>query len=163
MYGRKRSVRRYNSYRGARDKYSQENRLVSFSLTDQGYNVAPAVKMQGVLTIVPATTVQGMRKVKHITIQITPAMENHRLYFAVIYVPIGTTPNNLGNVTYPDTLYEPSQFVMGSGCVDAEAGPNRVHIPTARNLNEGDQIVLIAGSDLNTTCSGMVSYAITYN
>jgi len=158
---RKRYTRRS---RGGRDKYSMENRIVNYNLSDQGTElVVAAVRYQNVLTIVPGTSLQGMRKVKHITIQITGTDNNIRLYFAVIYVPIGTTPNQLGAVAFPDTLYEPSQFVMGSGCVDAETGPNRIHIPTSRNLNEGDQLVLLTGSPNANGVQGIVSYAICYN
>ena len=156
---RRRYARR--SY-GKRAKYSMENRLLSLTPADLGEELVDSrVRYQAIQTIVPATTVQGMRKVKHITIQLSHA--TLQMFFAVVYVPNAVNVNYMGLVAYPDTLYEPSQFLMGSGFLDTDAGQNRIRIPTARNLNEGDSIVLLIGqSSLSASAQGMATYAITY-
>jgi len=161
MVYRKRYARRS---RGGRDKYSMENRFINITVTDQGTeNVEPLVRYQGIWTLVPATTVQGMRKVKHITLQLASS-QTERFFYAVVYVPNATTPNQIGLVAYPNILYEPSQFLMGAGRVDPDAGTNRIRIPTSRNLNEGDQVVLIVGMNgTSEKIEGMATYAITYN
>ena len=156
---RRRYARR--SY-GKRAKYSLETRLLDVATADLGAELVDGkVRFQAIQTIVPATTVQGMRKVKHITLQLRDA-NNVSFFYAVVYVPNAVSVNYLGLVAYPDTLYEPSQFLMGSGYVDGDAGPNRLRIPTARNLNEGDTIVLLVGSTNATSITGMATYAITY-
>ena len=164
MYGRKRSVRRYNSYRGSRDKYSMENRFIEIVPTDQGTElVETKVRYQGIYTIVPATTVQGMRKVKHITLQIQSS-GTAPIYFVVVYVPVAQSPNLIGLNAYPNMLYEPSQYVMGAGHIDPDGGQNRIRIPIARNLNEGDQIALLTGqAAASINIQGIATYAITYN
>ena len=40
-------------------------------------------------------------------------------------------------------MYEPNQYVMNCGVVDPTAGPIRFYTPLARNLNNGDSIVLV--------------------
>ena len=156
---RRRYARR--SY-GKRAKYSMETRLLTVVPTDLGTELVDAkVRYQAIQTIVPATTVQGMRKVKHITLQLVCGTDNS-FFYAVVYVPNAVSVNYLGLLAYPDTLYEPSQFLMGSGYVDGNAGPNRLRIPTARNLNEGDTIVLLVGTTGGSSVTGMATYAITY-
>ena len=155
---RRRYARR--SY-GKRAKYSMETRLLAVTQSDLGEELVNSrVRYQGIQTIVPATTVQGMRKVKHITLQLDHSTTS--FYFAVVYVPNAVNVNYMGLTAYPDTLYEPSQFLMGSGYVD-QTDSKRIHIPTARNLNEGDSIVLLTGQAGSTGfASGMATYAITY-
>ena len=79
-----------------------------------------------------------------------------------MYVPNATVPNNLGQLAYPDTVYEPSQFVMMLGQIESSAGPNRIRCPLARNLNEGDQIVLLIGTNTTQTFYVTATYAISY-
>ena len=146
-----------------KDKYSFENSLwtVNTSVID---NDPPVVdtnySCQAVQTIVPSTSVRGMRKVKHITFTISGSAD---CLFAIVYVPIGTSPNYLAAIAYPDTIYEPSQFVMMCGQIESSAGPNRVRCPLARNLNEGDQIVLLlANSSAVQTYYITATYAISF-
>ena len=60
------------------------------------------------------------------------------------------------------SFYEPNQFVMAAGCNDPEAGPIRVRSPISRNLNSGDSIWLVVGTNQpQTSVRGLVNYAIT--
>ena len=124
--------------RGSRDKYSVEQQAGALQV--------PA-NSQAYATIVPDTGVQGMRKVKHLTVslashEVTSQTATQLAYWALVYVPQGTTPNTM-NITGTSGMYEPNQFVMNCGCVDFSAGPVRFSSPVSRNLNSGDKIVLI--------------------
>ena len=146
---------------GKRDKYSVQQRAFSFTA-----GASPTTTAQ---VIVPSTTVEGMRKVKHLTINLTPMLEQAgaQIWWALVYVPQGTTPNSieLSGSTTLTSMYEPNQFVMNCGIVDPTAGPIRFGSPISRNLNDGDAIYLIvrhtiaAGMDIRGTCR----YAITIN
>lgn len=94
--------------------------------------------------VVPATTAEGMRKVSHVTVTLTP-FSDQGLYWALVYVPQGTTPGglNIATASTQTSLYEPNQFVMNCGIADSSAGPIRVWSPLSRNLNDGDRIVLL--------------------
>ena len=67
------------------------------------------------------------------------------MYWAIVYVPQGTTPNAINIATAASTpgMYEPNQFVMNCGVVDGTAGPIRFSSPVGRNLNDGDSIYLL--------------------
>ena len=149
----RRTIKSYN-----RDKYSKENIRTVVAAGNELVNSL----YQGGQTVVPPSTTQGMRKVKHVTVSLARlTLENSTpFYWALVYVPEGYTPNPLGA---PSTsLYEPNQYVMACGCIDPEAGPIRIRSPIARNLNSGDSISLvIGGSTSQATYIGVVSYAIT--
>jgi hypothetical protein len=144
---------------GSRDKYSVEQNTFRMTL---GPELA-----QNSIIVVPSTTIEGMRKVKHLTISLSNSGSTaNTVYWAIVYVPYGYTANNL---RLPDpnaggALYEPNQFVMNAGVCDLDAGPTRISTPIARNLNSGDSIYLILGSPgLGATMNlnGLVRYAIT--
>lgn len=144
----------------SRDKYSVEQHAFAQS-TDTSGNLA--------VVVVPSSTLQGMRKVKHLTVSLaTPDTSSQAgqitaIYWALVYVPAGTSPSPL-SIVGPD-LYEPNQFVMNSGIVDPNAGPIRFHAPISRNLNSGDAIYLVCRgvypSSATIQIYGMVRYAIT--
>jgi len=140
-----------------RDKYSVEQKLIKGSLTalagqDPGYQQA--------IIVVPASNLQGMRKVKHLTVNLTCDAEH--LYWALVYVPQGTDPNPIVYSEVPGTgFYEPNQFVMNCGVVDPSAGPVRISSPISRNLNSGDSIRLILANESAVDFYGVVRYAIT--
>ena len=123
--------------RVSRDKYSVEQQAGALQV--------PA-NSQAWAAVVPQTDVQGMRKVKHLTVSLacheTSGTGSQLAYWALVYVPQGTTPSQL-NITGTSGMYEPNQFVMNCGCVDFSAGPVRFNSPVSRNLNSGDKIVLI--------------------
>ena len=65
------------------------------------------------------------------------------LFWALVYVPQGTTAGSLNIATAgatPSSMYEPNQFVMNCGVIDPTAGPIRIYSPISRNLNDGDKI-----------------------
>ena len=154
-------ARRYSRSRsrGGRDKYSVEHTRIAVTtaaeLTNGLYQAAAGV--------VPATATQGMRKVKHVRISLSPTDngESTDITWALVFVPEGYNPNVLdGNNGH--SLYEPNQFVMAAGHVDPAAGPVRISSPISRNLNSGDQILLVVGTTVaQKTVAGVVEYAVT--
>ena len=144
--------RRY--YRG-RDKYSVEHKCLGMEV--------PASPQQAYVQLVPDTGVEGMRKVKHLTITAGANVVNiGTMYWAIVYVPQGYSPNNL-TLVGGSSIYEPNQNVMCCGVFDFEGGPLRIHCPLSRNLNSGDKIYLVvantSSASFNLHCT--VSYAIT--
>nr|QIR82187.1 capsid protein [unidentified] len=148
--------RYYKRARTARKKYSIQQKAVSFEAT------ASATTQ---VEIVPATTVEGMRKVKHITVSCASSDE-YSIYWAIVYVPQGTTPGvlNIATSGADTSLYEPNQFVMNCGVCDPSAGPIRFYSPIARNLNDGDRIILLIShrASVSPRIDALVRYAITY-
>ena len=128
-------------------------------------------------TIVNPTNVEGMRKVKNISIQLSFSSafydindqvlkytENQQILWAIVYVPKGSEPGTLS--TENGILYSPPQFIMASGIYDCEQPGNssRVFTPLSRNLNPGDGIAFVykPRQILYTgQLSAMINYAIT--
>ena len=143
-------------YRGSKKKYSVEHKQSRIDI--------PAAPSQSYLEIVPQTGVEGMRKVKHITItgaaNVTSGIG--ALYWALVYVPEGYNVNQL-NLTGGASLYEPNQNVMSCGVFDFEGGPLRIHCPLARNLNSGDHIFLVVANTSTSTFTlySTIQYSIT--
>ena len=152
---------RSRSFRSNRDKYSVERTTIKGVIGEADLHNA---LYQTAVGIVPATTVQGMRKVKHIRISLSPSGDNPDswLTWALVFVPEGYNPNFLDGQSQ-HSLYEPNQFVMAAGHVDPNAGPVRISSPISRNLNSGDQIILIVGTAYqgNIEVNGVAEYAIT--
>ena len=146
-------------FKGSRDKYSVEQRGFSAALVDLGVGVQP--RYQQSVAVVPSITIQGMRKVKHLTVSVVPDAAVDQLWWALVYVPGGTTAGPLNVSTTGSSLYEPNQFVMNCGVVDPEAGPIRISSPLSRNLNSGDSINLVVGSNVAGSFNACVRYAIT--
>jgi len=144
---------------GKRDKYSIQQKAVEFS--------TPADDATAKVEVVPGTDVEGMRKIKHLTVSVTTEHDDSgSFYWALVYVPQGTTPGNLtvNVVTGTTGMYEPNQFVMNCGVVDPSAGPIRFTSPVSRNLNDGDSIYLCVrntNADVPVTYNAVVRYAIT--
>ena len=137
---------------GKRDKYSIQQRAFAFDTGTGGSTLQ---------IIVPATAVEGMRKVKHLTISLSATLDSI-FYWALVYVPQGTTVSAI-NLTSTAGMYEPNQFVMNCGIIDTNAGPIRMSTPLARNLNDGDAIYLVvlpAGTS-GIIINGTVRYAIS--
>ena len=148
-------------------KYSQETK--SFIIPAADLELHDSL-YQAAYKIVPDTSIQGMRKVKHINISMTSSGSSdsvNPIYWAIVYVPEGFNLNSNG-ATSPnwlktnDSLYEPNQYIMNCGVVDPSAGPIRFSTPLARNLNSGDMIYLVIGLSSNTAgVGGVAKYAIT--
>ena len=154
--------RRYNRSVN-RDKYSVEHTSFLSRLT---------VGTTNSVAVVPPTAVRGMRKVKHLTVSIANSSSAENLAgvrWALVYVPEGYVPQSFASPTLENPsvdLYAANQFVMSCGVIDFTAGPARIRTPLSRNLNSGDQIVLLLspfflGGSGNLDVSGVVSYAIT--
>ena len=101
--------------------------------------------------IVPASEIEGMRKVKHLTVSLATEVDQGAFYWAIVYVPHGTTASNLNVniVTGTTGMYEPNQFVMNCGVIDPSAGPIRFTSPVSRNLNDGT-LSIFASATLTT-------------
>ena len=165
--------RRYSrSFRGKKDRYSVERTV--FNTSFSGGTVAFQNQTS---TVVAPTSLQGMRKVKHLAVDIiadddetATGVGNIPFGYVLYYVPAGTTvqPPNW-NQTSGD-LMPTNQFVISSGTFTTQNNPIRIRSRLSRNLNSGDAIFLtITNLDaIGTTSSargcnihGFVSYAIT--
>ena len=141
---------------GARDKYSVEQ--------SAGFLEVPAGG-QAYNTVVAPVSLQGMRKVKHLTVSVASAEDSQHAntalaYWALVYVPQGTAVSTL-TTAGGSAIYEPNQFVMNCGVVDFSAGPVRFTSPVSRNLNSGDFIVLIM-SNISATTGVTYHYVVRY-
>ena len=152
-------------YSGSRNKYSVHQSAGSVTTLPTTGKAA--------IDVVNFSPTEGMRKVKNLTIsmvsnfsgQSSSALDD--VYWALVYVPEGNSINPL-NVTNPGSMYEPNQYVMSCGIMNFSSGPNRIYTPLARNLNNGDRIVLVL-KDVNPSGDGtsgrtynyVVRYAIT--
>ena len=88
---------------GKRLKYSVQQKAFS-----AGVVASPGTTLQ---PLVPATTLEGMRKVKHLMVNMAPVPDNAGpIYWAIVYVPQGTTPGvlNIDSTAVAD-MYEPNQ------------------------------------------------------
>lgn len=170
-----RRVRRYARAVANRAKYSIETTTSNQALSAM---TADGTTLYGIASVVAPTTIQGMRKVKHMQVsmclQHLAAAYNLAggapILWALVYVPAGQA-----TVPAPSTsgsIYEPNQFVIASGIADADAGPIRINTPLARNLNSGDAIVLtyrilnggaVLTADGDASIVTMTRYAITLN
>ena len=146
--------------------YSRENSGFAISLPATPSN---GLYQNGQVIVSPITT-QGERTVGRFTISV-PIKGNAdtEVYWALVYVPQGTSPNPLFSIPGNQTgsLYEPNQYVMASGVSDNQAGPVRIRTSMKRKLHSGDSIQLIIGAVDNALASntlyGLVSYSIKYN
>ena len=103
------------------------------------------------IEVVPATTIEGMRKVKHLTVNATVQGESDSFYWALVYVPQGTVPGAINFVTTTSSpgMYEPNQFVMNCGVVDGTAGPIRFSSPIDVTLTTATQSTSSSGLTLS--------------
>lgn len=167
-YYSRRNYRTRRAYRpiASKTKYSQETN--AFSIASSAFDEHNSLQ-QTAYAIVPDTSIQGMRKVKHIQLSLTVGANTDNispLYWAIVYVPEGFNLTS-GGATSPNwlqtggSMYEPNQYIMNCGIVDPSAGPIRFNSPLARNLNSGDKIYLVVGASSAYSLSGVVKYAIT--
>ena len=140
------------SYKSSpRDKYSVEQRAGEFSLAAEGSQD---------IVIVPPSDLQGMRKVKHMTVSLAETLQETYVFWALVYVPQGTSPGALSVTAGPNSMYEPNQYVLNCGVADFKAGPVRIGTPLSRNLNSGDAIYLLIK---NTTGKApYIGYTVRY-
>lgn len=129
-------------------------------------------------------TNSGNKTVKHIEVQLLsrpmfkiPTQFEHQFNYscppcvwAVVYVPEGTQLNPFfaGASVAETTLYEPAQFVLGSGVIAGQitdyvnegvageeatfnqllssGNATRIRVPLSKRLNPGDKVVLVLGT-----------------
>lgn len=122
---------------------------------------------QALIPIVQATQQEGVRKAKNFSISMTsPGTSNMPIYWALIYLPEGMPPQELKST---DQLYQPSQYVINSGIITSIEGKMRISSRLARNLNQGDSIYLVIGTNSDllppnlNRFNYLVRYAICYN
>lgn len=173
-----RRTRRYARAVAARSKYSIETNMSEQNTSGRATFVSDT-DTAGFVDVVPAATIQGMRKVKHM--QVTVCMQHGAaaanlaggapIVWAMVYVPAGQL-DPIPAPSMTESIYEPNQFVICSGIADADAGPIRINTPLARNLNSGDRICLtwrllngqvVNHQDPSSTLVTMCRYAITLN
>ena len=144
---------------------------IKYSVEQSAFTENVTASNQQATLIVPPVAIQGMRKVKHLTISVATtaaASTSDYFYWALVYCPEGTNPNTLtvsSTAGASAPLYEPNQYVMSCGVFDLSSGPNRISSPLARNLNSGDRIFLIIANPTPSTITlhGIVRYAVTLN
>ena len=156
-------------YKRKRSKWSIEQRPgfilgSGWSSTQDAY-----LNRQAFVPIVSSTSQEGVRKVKNITVSLavggTNSADTPSYYYALIYLPEGTVYTELSS---QGQLYTPSQYVISSGIITPEQGKMRIRTRLARNLNQGDSVYLIIGTNSNSISSAsrfnyLVQYAICYN
>ena len=163
-------VRRYRRS-APRDKYSVENTCcITPPISDWSRiegDESTQASNQFKTVIVASNGIEGMRKVKHLTLSFSLPSDN-KLFFALVYVPSGYEANTLNIPTLGSavSLYDPNQYVMASGVLDFSGGPCRIRTPLSRNLNSGDSIQLVVASPVletpnDNTLSINCQYAIT--
>ncbi|WP_188308453.1 hypothetical protein [Streptomyces sp. CBMA123] len=143
-------ARRSFSRKGSkRVKYSVENVGVSVTMPEEIVN---GIHQNG-QTIIPATDVQGVRAIKHLTVTLTHPGDGdyqYEFYWALVFVPQGYQANALfpyfSESQLQGSLYEPNQFVMACGYNDPSAGPIRIRSNVSRNLQSGDSVALVIGA-----------------
>jgi len=116
---------------------------------DVGTESGTMWKYQAAYNIVPATTQQGLRKVKNFTINLsddtiagggTPPVN---ILWAIVLVPEDTNVNQLALISNAPVVYEPNQYVIGHGMLSAAQGPNRIRLSMSRNLRSGDRVAVV--------------------
>lgn len=157
---------------GPRKKYSLARSAI-------GATVVPAqgggLGAQQAISIVASIAGQGKRKCKNFDIQLASqidASEDPLVYYALVYVPTGSVPGDISNATNSQ-FYSPPSNVLAAGVYDCSQGTGfRVRTRLARNLNAGDQVVLLLRAQAGDTTTvdpgsirlyGLVTYVVAYN
>ena len=138
--------------------YPRRWRKNKYSVEQQAGSLAIPAASQAYAKVVPDTSIQGMRKVAHLTVSLA-AVENGTIggytYWALVYVPQGEEVHNL-NTAGGTGMYEPNQYVLNCGVADFSAGPLRFTSRVTRNLNSGDAVYLIMTNPSDSEwCNGM--------
>lgn len=164
--------------RSYRRSYSRPVQPVRYS--NETYNVTfqyqwAATPTTASVTMIPASEVQGLRKTKNFTLNISQSPTTNAegvvqfassFIYALVYVPAGTTANaiTIGSGNAAASLYEPNQNVICSGVCDSASGQLRISSRLARNLNSGDSVALILRPTQTSGTAGNVTRAsVTLN
>lgn len=156
---------------GPRKKYSLARTAVTATVPAAVATASGGLGDQVGLAIVASSAAQGKRKCKNFDINLaafTGNLEDPMIYYALVYVPAGTTPSQL-SITAATEYYTPAANVLAAGVYDTDQGTGfRVRTRLARNLNAGDEIRLLLRASCNTAAGniglrGIVSYVVAYN
>ena len=184
-------ARRYRrrSTRSYRPSYTVQRKVIQFQAWDRNPSdpqnfLTNATLIHNVGDGGNVITNSGNKTVKHIDVQIlSRPMFKVRTQFdgqynyvvppcvwACVYVPEGTTLNGFfqGASVAETTLYEPAQFVLGSGVISGQiqdyvnenvageeatfnqlvssGNATRVKVPLSKRLNPGDKVMLVLGT-----------------
>lgn len=147
-------------------KYSNETYTGAATFDNDGTNTMT-------ISFVPPIQSLGVRKCKNFTLSIISQVTAPVL-FALVFVPEGTAPSvlNSGNTVTESgslatlSLYEPNQNVIISGIFGgANTNVERFKTRLSRNLNAGDQIILVwrplAAINDGQICASL-NFAIAY-
>lgn len=187
--------KRYSRGRTRREKYSRQCVTLTSSLeryktpTQQQHGYTYTHKM----CIIPSTLVQGVRRVKNMSIDLVlgnstsgasaAAASDPTLLpgvFAVVFNPEGLNPNDINESTqggggeYSGIItqaYYPEQNLMMIREIHPNAGSVHINIPVNKNLNSGDSIHLLLklptpsgpGGTTPEYCTTPFAYTFTYS
>lgn len=161
-----------------RPKYSSETVSYDGTLSNPGTTAGQWGTLS--MPLIPPITAFGRRKAKYFTLRLqalgsyraTNRMTFSSVYFAVVFVPEGTTANQL-QISADQTIssfYEPNQNVIMSGIFDN----NQVYTfrsRLSRNLNSNDSVWIVMRDNItngtttdsmNTDIALSFNYAITF-
>lgn len=162
MYSRRRRIAR-----GRAMRWAKETTLVADSIN------LPA-NTTGNFIAVPSIAGQGNRKVRGISLKVTSTLKIP-LPIALIFVPSGTTPQEIGagssasfgadgQVTGKvSSLYEPNQNVLAVGQIPANSNETlTVFYSGTRNIGSGDSICAVYKNFAQTAATGDVLITVSY-
>ena len=147
--------RRY--YGSRRNKYSNETQLFGnqFTVDLEPGEPYPIQGDKYGIAIVPATSIEGTRQIKNLTIRINATNIDMPLHVFVVYVPEGSTLGQIGLDSASGSLYCPPKNLICHGILnpdvirDGDYVVKRINSsyiclksPLARNLNSGDKIIM---------------------
>ena len=136
---------------------------------------------QGQQQIVAPATIPGVRKLKHLRVQLAltgvkdtqqqPVGEYQLVIpWALVYVPAGESPGLMNLTTVSAPFYQPPNHVLASGVYDPSDGAGfGARVPFSKNLNSGDRVFFVAtiipgvgAAGITATLQGMCTYFIAY-
>lgn len=153
-------------------KYSIEQTIINTPSTDDwglvlGPDATVANSRQIDFPILPPTSLEGMRKVKHFNLSFTCSNDiGTPITYALVFVPEGYAPQDLQLPAQNNAvdLYPANQFVISQGVLDFSGGPLRISTRLSRNLNSGDSIHLVLATYDGVGAASVIAavrYAIT--
>ena len=153
---------------GSRDKYSVHQKAFSFTA-----QASPTTTAQ---LIVPSSATEGMRKVKHLTVNLTPILDQDggQIWWALVYVPQGTTAGSIqlattaaaaaaaATATDPDAtgLSTAAVLSVATSTTETQSSFSSVTLLVATWTSAALVATLSPSSDLHITPQIYISYEI---
>ena len=127
---------------GSRDKYSVHQKAFSFTA-----QASPTTTAQ---LIVPSSATEGMRKVKHLTVNLTPILDQDggQIWWALVYVPQGT--NELRHSRPNCRSYSLQQSYQSTSTTETQSSFSSVTLLWQHGHPRHLSLRFIASSDLRT-------------